>query len=81
MPVTQLPCLRPAQPLLVSLQAINSAQNHSSSYSKMPFDGIGTQAFWKKIVYILKGVYSSALENAELIKGNKYVASMRRTLL
>lgn len=42
MPVAQLPCLRPAQPLLVSLQAINSAQNHSGSYSKMPFDGIGT---------------------------------------
>lgn len=55
MPVTQLPCLRPAQPLLVSLQAINSAQNHSSSYSKMPFDGIGTQAFWKKNCLYFKG--------------------------
>lgn len=64
MPVAQLPCPHPAQPLLVSLQAINSAQSHSSSSSKMPLDGIGIlEHSGKKIAYILKGVYFSALEN------------------
>lgn len=41
---------------------------------------LGHEHYRKKIVYILKGVYSTALENAEAIKDIEYVASTRSLL-
>lgn len=66
----------------MSLQAINSASKpHAARIPKCHLMVSGGLRAQEKNVYFLKGVYSSSLEDAEIIKGIECAASASRSLL